>query len=229
MRNEINKMHRHEALAHSNSAIPPEGKLLGQNGSDKIWVHKGRFGPYVQRGEVTEEVKKPPRQSVPEGWDPAEVSLEQALKLLKLPRLVGRHPADDVPIWANLGRYGPYLKHAESTSFKGGTNANLESIDEVWEVGMNRAVQLIDEKAASRGRGRGQAKTLKDLGEHPESGGPVAIMDGKYGPYVKWDKVNATLPKDTDPDKVTMDMAIELIAAKAASKGKRAGRRKKAG
>ena len=211
------------------SAIPPEGKLLGQNGSDKIWVHKGRFGPYVQRGEVTEEVKKPPRQSVPEGWDPAEVSLEQALKLLELPRLVGRHPADDVPIWANLGRYGPYLKHAESTSFKGGTNANLESIDEVWEVGMNRAVQLIDEKAASRGRGRGQAKTLKDLGEHPESGGPVAIMDGKYGPYVKWDKVNATLPKDTDPDKVTMDMAIELIAAKAASKGKRAGRRKKAG
>ncbi|MDJ1015270.1 MAG: type I DNA topoisomerase [Paracoccaceae bacterium] len=211
------------------SAIPPEGKLLGQDGSDKIWVHKGRFGPYVQRGEVTEEVKKPPRQSVPEGWDPAEVSLEQALKLLELPRLVGRHPADDVPIWANLGRYGPYLKHAESTSFKGGTNANLESIDEVWEVGMNRAVQLIDEKAASRGRGRGQAKTLKDLGEHPESGGPVAIMDGKYGPYVKWDKVNATLPKDTDPDKVTMDMAIELIAAKAASKGKRGGRRKKAG
>jgi len=206
------------------SGIPPEGKLLGEDAGDKIWVHKGRFGPYVQRGEVSDDNKKPPRQSVPDGWDPAEIALEQALKLLELPRKVGEHPADGVPIWANIGRYGPYLKHAESTSFKGGTNANLDSIEEVWEVGMNRAVQLIDEKAASRGRGRG-AKTLKELGEHPENGGPVAVMDGKYGPYVKWEKVNATLPKETDPESVTMEMAVELIAEKAAAKGK--GRRKK--
>ncbi|NNL73291.1 MAG: type I DNA topoisomerase [Silicimonas sp.] len=213
--------------AEPESAIPPEGKSLGTDEGDTIWVHKGRFGPYVQRGEVTEENKKPPRQSVPEGWDPAELTLEQAVRLLELPRLVGHHPEDGIAIWANIGRYGPYIKHAESTSFKGGTNANLESIEEVWEVGMNRAVQLIDEKAASRGRGRG-AKTLKELGEHPERGGMVAIMDGKYGPYVKWDKVNATIPKETDPETVSMEMAAELIAEREAKKGKKTTRRKKA-
>ncbi len=211
------------------SGIPPEGKLLGQDEGDNIWVHKGRFGPYVQRGEVTEEVKKPPRQGVPEGWEPAEVTLEQALKLLELPRRIGEHPNDGVPIWANIGRYGPYLKYAESTSFKGGINANLETIDEVWEIGMNRAVQLIDEKAASRGRGRAAAKTLKELGEHPERGGMVSIMDGKYGPYVKWEKVNATIPKGTDPDSVTMEMAGELIEEREAKSGKKRKAKKKTG
>ena len=203
------------------SAIPPEGKLLGEDGGDKIWIHKGRFGPYAQRGEVSEDNKKPPRQSIPEGWAPEEVELEQALKLLALPRKVGDHPEDGVAIWSNLGRYGPYLKHAESTSFKGGTNANLESIEEVWTVGMNHAVELLAAKVASRGGRGGAAKILKDLGEHPESGGAVAIMDGKYGPYVKWEKVNATLPKDTNPESVTIEMAVELITEKAGSKGKK--------
>ena len=135
------------------SGIPPEGKLLGQDAGDNIYAHKGRFGPYVQRGEVTEEVKKPPRQGIPEGWPPAEVTLEQAVKLLELPRRIGEHPNDGVPIWANIGRYGPYLKYAESTSFKGGINANLETIEDVWEIGMNRAVQLIDEKPPRAGAG----------------------------------------------------------------------------
>ena len=202
------------------SGIPPEGKLLGQDAGDNIWVHKGRFGPYAQRGEVSDDNKKPPRQGIPEAWDPAEVTLEQAVKLLELPRLVGQHPEDGVAIWANVGRYGPYLKHAESTSFKGGTNANLETVEDVWEVGMNRAVQLIDEKKASRGRGR-QAKTLKDLGEHPDRGGAVAIMDGKYGPYVKWEKVNATLPDNTEPDAVTMELAMQLIEEREAKGGKK--------
>ena len=203
------------------SAIPPEGKLLGEDGGDKIWIHKGRFGPYAQRGEVSEDNKKPPRQSIPEGWAPEEVELEQALKLLALPRKVGDHPEDGVAIWSNLGRYGPYLKHAESTSFKGGTNANLESIEEVWTVGMNHAVELLAAKVASRGGRGGAAKILKDLGEHPESGGAVAIMDGKYGPYVNWEKVNATLPTDTNPESVTIEMAVELSTEKAGSKGKK--------
>ncbi len=139
------------------SSIPPEGKMLGEDAGDNIWVHKGRFGPYVQRGELTEENKKPPRQSIPKDWPPEDVELEQALKLLSLPRKIGPHPEDGVPIWANIGRYGPYLKHAESTSDRGGVNANLESIDEVWTVGMNRAVELIAAKMASRGaRGGGQ-------------------------------------------------------------------------
>ncbi|MHA6263659.1 type I DNA topoisomerase [Arenibacterium sp. CAU 1754] len=207
--------------AEADNAIPPEGKFLGEDQGDKIRVFKGRFGPYVQRGEVTEDNKKPPRQSVPKDWPAEDLDLERALKLLSLPREIGPHPEDGVPVWANIGRYGPYIKHAASTSERGGTNANLESLDEVFTVGMNRAVQLLAEKVASRGGRGAAAKTLRELGDHPDEGGAVSIMDGKYGPYVKWEKVNATLPKEVDPDAVTMETAVELIAAKAASKGKR--------
>ncbi|MFL4470505.1 type I DNA topoisomerase [Tateyamaria armeniaca] len=208
------------------SAIPPEGKLLGEDNGDEIRVFKGRFGPYVQRGAITEENKKPPRQSIPKDWAPEELELDRAVMLLSLPREIGPHPEDGVMVWANIGRYGPYIKHAESTSDRGGTNANLEGIDEVWTVGMNRAVQLLAEKVASRG-GRGvAAKPLHELGEHPDEGGPVAVMKGKYGPYVKWGKVNATIPKGTEPEDVTMDMAVQLIAEKAPAKKKPA--RKKA-
>jgi len=183
---------------------------------DEIRVFKGRFGPYVQRGEVTEENKKPPRQSVPKEWPAEELDLERALKLLSLPREVGPHPEDGVMVWSNIGRYGPYLKHAESTSERGGTNANLESLDEVFTVGMNRAVQLLAEKVASRG-GRGKAaKPIREMGEHPSLGGPVNIMEGKYGPYVKWEKVNATIPKEIEPADLTMDRAVELIEEKLA-------------
>jgi DNA topoisomerase-1 len=210
------------------SAIPPDGKLLGVDDGDEIRVFKGRFGPYVQRGPVTEENKKPPRQSIPKDWVAEDLTLDQGVMLLQLPRLIGEHPEDGVNVWANIGRYGPYIKHADTTSDRGGTNANLDGIDEVWTVGMNRAVQLIAEKVASRGgRGR-QAKTLKDLGEHPDAGGPVSIMEGKYGPYVKWDKINATLDKDTDPETVTMEKAVELIAEKAAKSGKKAPKKKAA-
>ncbi|WP_299826746.1 type I DNA topoisomerase [uncultured Roseobacter sp.] len=208
------------------SGIPPEGKLLGEDAGDKIYAFKGRFGPYVQRGEVTEENKKPPRQSIPKDWPPEDVDLPQALKLLSLPREIGPHPEDGVTVWSNIGRYGPYLKHAASTSERGGTNANLESIDEVFTVGMNRAVQLLAEKVASRGGRGAAAKTLRELGEHPDQGGQISIMEGKYGPYVKWEKINATLPKGTEPDDLTIEAAILLIDEKAAKKG--TGRRKTA-
>ncbi|WP_299688236.1 type I DNA topoisomerase [uncultured Tateyamaria sp.] len=200
------------------SAIPPEGKLLGEDHGDEIRVFKGRFGPYVQRGAVTEDNKKPPRQSIPKDWAPEELELDRAVMLLSLPREIGPHPEDGIMVWANIGRYGPYIKHAESTSDRGGTNANLEGIDEVWTVGMNRAVQLLAEKLASRGGRGAAAKPLHELGEHPDEGGPVAVMKGKYGPYVKWGKVNATIPKGTEPEDVTMDMAVQLIAEKAPKK-----------
>ena len=211
------------------SAIPPEGKLLGEDNGDEIRVFKGRFGPYVQRGEATADVPKPPRQTVPKDWVPEDLTLEQGVMLLTLPRLIGTHPEDGVNVWANIGRYGPYIKHADTTSDRGGTNANLEGLDEVWTVGMNRAVQLLAEKVASRG-GRGRAaKVLKSLGDHPD-GGAVDIVEGKYGPYVKWEKVNATLPKDQDPETLTMDQAVALIAEKAGKKGtrKKAAPKKKA-
>ncbi|MGI3163275.1 type I DNA topoisomerase [Pseudooceanicola sp. 200-1SW] len=207
------------------SAIPPEGKLLGEDQGDEIRVMKGRFGPYVQRGEATKENPKPPRQSVPKEWTPEDLTLEEAVRLLSLPRLIGTHPEDGVNVWANIGRYGPYIKHADTTSNRGGTNANLEGLDEVWTVGMNRAVQLLAEKVASR-KGRGQAKVLKELGDHPEAGEPVQLLEGKYGPYVKWEKINATLPEGVEPEAVTLEKAVELIAERAAKTGKKVAKKK---
>ena len=203
------------------SAIPPEGKLLGTEGGDEIRVFKGRFGPYVQRGEVTEENKKPPRQSIPKDWEPEDLELGRAVMLLSLPREIGPHPEDGITVWANIGRYGPYLKHAPSTSDRGGTNANLEGIDDVWTVGMNHAVELLAAKIASRGA-RGQASVpIHELGEHPEAGGPVNIYTGKYGPYVKWEKINATIPDTIEPADLTMAQAVDLIDERAAKAGKK--------
>ena len=202
--------------------IGPDGKLLGYDEEEPVTLRKGRFGPYVQKGEPTEETPKPPRASLPKGWEPESIDLDKALTLLNLPREIGPHPEDGEMIEAGIGRYGPFVKH-------GRVYANLASVDEVFEVGMNRAVELLAQKAARGGRGTA-AKPLKELGEHPESGGPVNVMAGRYGPYVKWEKVNATLPKDVEPEAVTMEMAVELIAEKATKKGKKApARKKKAG
>ncbi|PYE84991.1 type I DNA topoisomerase [Pseudoroseicyclus aestuarii] len=194
------------------SAIGPDGRLLGYDDDEAISLRDGRFGPYVQRGEPTEDQPKPPRASVPKGWPLETMDLEKALRLLNLPREIGTHPEDGEKVEAGIGRYGPYVKH-------GRIYANLPDVDEVFEVGMNRAVELLAQKAASRG-GRGQAaKPLKELGEHP-SGGAIAVMPGRYGPYVKWEKVNATLPKETEPETVTLEQAIALVDEKAAKGGK---------
>jgi DNA topoisomerase-1 len=116
---------------------------------------------------------------------------------------------------AGIGRYGPYVKH-------GSLYANLPEVDEVFTIGMNRAVEVLAQKAAGRaGRGqRAPAAALKELGPHPEKGGAIQVLDGRYGPYVKWEKVNATLPKGTDPAAVTLEMAVGLIDAKGGKSGK---------
>ncbi|MFV2002038.1 MAG: type I DNA topoisomerase [Paracoccaceae bacterium] len=196
----------------------PDGKVLGLDQGDEISLRDGRFGPYVQRGEPCEEHPKPPRASLPKSWPAETIDLKKALLLLALPRPVGTHPEDGELVEAGIGRYGPYVKH-------GRIYANLPDVEEVFSVGMNRAVEVLAAKAATRG-GRATAKPLAELGEHPKDGGPVNVMDGKYGPYVKWGKINATIPKDVKPGNVNMAMAVELIAARAAKKGK--GRRKKA-
>jgi DNA topoisomerase-1 len=184
-------------------------KLLGQDpetGLD-VTLRSGRFGPYVQLGEEA----KPKRSSLPRGWQVGDMDLEKALMLLSLPREVGPHPEDGKMISAGIGRYGPFVLHD-------GTYANLESADEVFSVGINRAVAALAEKRA-RGSRRATAAPLKELGDHPD-GGPVTVQDGRYGPYVKWAKINATLPKGTDPANVTMEEALALIEAKAAKSGK---------
>ena len=194
-------------------------RLLGENAGDEIFLKSGRFGPYVQRGEATKEAPKPPRASLPKGWAHAEMDLERALKLLNLPREVGPHPEDGEIIEAGIGRYGPFVKH-------GRTYANLKEVDDVFTIGMNRAVEELAKKA-SRGSARNAASPLKELGEHPTDGGPVNVMDGRYGAYVKFGKINATLPNDVKPEELTMDMAVQLIAEKAAKGGAKKGKRRK--
>ena len=180
----------------------------------------GRFGPYVETTPPGEE--KPKRSSLPKGWSPASLTLEQALRLLALPREVGEHPEDGKMITAGLGRYGPFVLHA-------GTYANVADIDEVFEVGLNRAVVLLAEKRAGKFAGRGAAVApLKDLGAHPETGDPVHVMAGRFGPYVKSGKINATLPKGTTPEDLTMEQALPLLAAKAGAAPKKKAPAKKA-
>jgi DNA topoisomerase-1 len=170
------------------------------------------------------DADKPKRSSLPKGWSPASLDLEQALRLLALPREVGMHPEDGKPITAGLGRYGPFVQHA-------GTYANVADIDEVFDVGLNRAVALLAEKRAGRpGRGAAVAP-LKELGEHPDDKAPVQVMAGRFGPYVKWGKVNATLPKGTAPEDMTLEAALPLLAeraAKAPAKGRKAPAKKAA-
>ncbi|MEL6318716.1 MAG: topoisomerase C-terminal repeat-containing protein, partial [Pseudomonadota bacterium] len=187
----------------------PDGKTLGQDADGvDILLKIGPYGPYVQRDQA-EEGKKPKRTSVPKNVAAETVDLDYALKLLSLPREIGPHPDDGVTITAGLGRFGPFVKH-------GPTYANLSDPADLFEIGLNRAVVLIAEKKAKSGRGAA-AKPLKTLGEHPD-GGPVELFEGRYGPYVKHGKVNATVPKEEDAGALSLERALELIAAKAPKK-----------
>ncbi len=186
----------------------------------QVFLRSGRFGPYIQLGEPEIEEKekgkakpkktKPPRASLPNGVTPETITLDLALKLLSLPREVGLHPEDNAPITAAIGPYGAYVKHNK-------TYANMPEWQDVFEVGLNRAVDLIADKIANPGKGRGRAAAkppLKELGDHPKEGGEMKVLEGRFGPYVKWGKVNATIPKGTKPEDVTPEMAVEMIEKK---------------
>ncbi|WP_333869425.1 type I DNA topoisomerase [Cypionkella sp.] len=192
-----------------------DGRILGLDAEgQEISLRAGRFGPYVQKGEASEEAPKPPRASLPKSWPAESLTLERAIELLSLPRQIGPHPDDGVMIESAIGRFGPYVKH-------GSVYANIPDVEEVFTIGMNRAVEVLALKLAGR-RGGPAAEPLRELGEHPD-GGPIQVMPGKYGPYVKWAKVNATLPKDIAPEAVTLEEALALIAEKA---GKSGGKKK---
>ncbi|SJZ56359.1 type I DNA topoisomerase [Consotaella salsifontis] len=175
---------------------------------EAVTLRVGRFGPYVQRGEG----KEAKRSSLPKGWAVADMDLEKALKLLNLPREVGLHPETGKPITAGLGRYGPFLQHD-------GAYANLESIEDVFTVGLNRAVTVIAEKKERGGKGRATPAAIATLGEHPEFGGEITVRDGRFGPYVNVGKINATLPRGKDPASVTLEEAIALLTARAEKTG----------
>jgi DNA topoisomerase-1 len=205
----------------------PGDRVLGQDPETGLTVHlkNGRFGPYVQLGEMeiaekpkekgkgkakarAEKPEKPKRSSLPKGVSAATIDLETALKLLSLPREVGKHPESGKPITANIGRFGPFISHD-------GKYANLDGPDEVFTVGLNRAVSLLAEP--KKGPARAGQQALKTLGDHPELGGSIQVFSGRYGPYVKHGKVNATIPKGTEPEQLTLEAAVQLIAARAES------------
>jgi DNA topoisomerase-1 len=198
-----------------------DGKVLGLDPETEleVTIRSGRFGPYIQLGEETDG-EKPKRASIPKGTDPEAIDLARALAFLSLPREVGIHPESGKPITAGYGRFGPYVQCD-------GKYASLSTPEDVFEVGANRAITLLAEKA-TKGAQRG-ASVIKDLGEHPQVGGKVQVMNGRYGPYVKHEKINATIPRDRDPEDVTLDEAVQLIAARAAkSPAKKKTAKKKA-
>jgi DNA topoisomerase-1 len=175
---------------------------------EELTLRSGRFGPYIQRGDG----KEAKRSSLPKGWKPEDIDYEKAMALIALPRDIGKHPESGKMISSGIGRYGPFLLHD-------GSYANLETVEDVFTVGLNRAVTVLAEKQAKGpGGGRGTPAALKDLGDHPD-GGKITVRDGKYGPYVNWAKVNATLPRGKDPQSVTVEEALALIVEKSGKPG----------
>ncbi|MCK0210036.1 type I DNA topoisomerase [Starkeya koreensis] len=186
----------------------------------EVTVRDGRFGAYLQLGEG-KDGEKPKRSSLPKGLAPADVDLDTALALLALPREIGRHPDDGEPILAGIGRFGPYVQH-------GRTYANIEPGDDILAIGLNRAVALIADKQSKGPGRRGGTNAGRELGEFPEVGGMMTVRAGRFGPYVSHGKINATLPKGTDPETLTLEQAAELIRAKAGGTPPAPGARKAA-
>ena len=191
----------------------------------EVTVRSGRFGSYLQLGEATKdeagEAVKPKRASLPKGVAPDEIDLDRAVKLLALPRTIGKHPDDGEDIIAGVGRFGPYVNH-------GKTYANIDASEDILAIGLNRAVTLIEEKKLNPGKGRRfGADPGKQLGEHPQKGGMILAKNGRYGPYVSHNGVNANLPNEKTPETITLDEAASLIDARAESGGGSSARRKR--
>ena len=217
-----------KAAAQSNLAEP---KLIGQNQFGKdIFLKNGRFGPYLQYEkeiEANTEIKKKKGRkkildnnvknvSIPKGLNIDDVNLDKANFLCSLPRTLGQNPETGKDIILNVGRFGPYLK-SENKS------ARIENVDEIFSIGLNRAITLIAEAKP----GRMSSSVIKDLGEHPEDKKPVKIMKGQYGPYIKYKSLNATIPEEKDPSEITMDDALILIEKRREyDKNKKKGKRK---
>jgi DNA topoisomerase-1 len=190
-------------------------KLIDQkiNGSDAlgkhptngepIYVLTGRYGPYVQLGDATDENAKPKRSSLPPGTEPENVTLEMAIQLVDLPKNLGPHPGTGKDIKAGLGRFGPYVVHD-------GDFRSIPKTDNLFEVGLERALELLSKPKA----GRGRAAPLKELGKVEGSDEIVSVFSGKYGPYIKWGKTNASVPDGVKPEDVTMEIAMQAITAK---------------
>lgn len=192
--------------------VDPEGKELGLHPQfgRKVRLKVGPYGPYVELESPTED-EKPKRASVPKDRKPEEIDLAQAVKLLELPRTVGIDPTSGQEVVAAIGRFGPFVRRDK-------TFASLKGTDALWTVTLEEAKAMLDAKAA------GKRAPLKELGKHPKSGADIVIFSGRYGPYVTDGEVNATLPKDAEPEEIDLETALELLAKKAGRAGKGRGR-----
>jgi len=185
--------------------------------AEPIYLLIGSRGPYLQLGDQVEGGPKPKTASLPKGVNSQNVTLEMAVGLLALPRLLGVHPETGGKIQASLGPYGPYVVHDQGKLGKDYRSLKA-GVDDVLTITLERALALLAEPKAGRGRGKAAATPLRELGAHPEDGEPVNIYNGPYGAYVKHGKVNASLPEGTTVESLTMEQALEAIAAKAATK-----------
>lgn len=184
-----------------------EDQILGVHPetNDPILLKAGPYGPYVQRGE-DDQPDKPKRVSLPKGMEPGDVTHDIAVELLKLPKTLGEHPETGKPIKAAIGRFGPYVQHQK-------TFASIPKEENVLTIELARALELIKKKDFKN-------RPLKSLGEHPETGDPVNIFDGRYGPYVKHGKTNASLQGDQTPETLTLEEGLKLLSDREAATGK---------
>ncbi|MDP8932749.1 MAG: type I DNA topoisomerase [Cyanobacteriota bacterium] len=202
----------------------PEKLGLHPETGEPIYVLIGSYGPYVQLGEVSETNKKPKRASLPKGTDKDSVTVDMAVSLLTLPRLLGTHPETGAKVQANLGMYGPYVVHDQGKVGK--DYRSIKPPDDVLTIEIDRALELLAQPKAARGRSK-TATPLKELGAHPESGELINVYDGRYGPYVKHGDINASLSKDESVENFTLQRALELLATKEAAGGKTSSKSKK--
>ena len=198
----------------SQQSFLAEPKLIGKNDDGKeIFLKNGRFGPYLQYELDKEEIEKPKKKksakqkdenlknvSIPKGLSIEEIDLDKAKYLCSLPKNIGKHPDLNEDITINIGRFGPYLKCSNKS-------ARLESVEDLFSIGLNRAITLISEAKP----GRISSSEIKNIGEHPEDKKPIRVMKGQYGPYIKYKSLNATIPEDKDPTEITMEEALILI------------------
>ena len=200
----------------------PDKVGLHPETGEPIYAKIGPYGPYVQLGDATDDHPNPKRASLPKGMQLEDITLETAVGLLSLPRLLGTHPETGAPIKAGQGRFGPYVVHDQGK--EGKDYRSIKGDDDVLTISLDRALEMLAQPKASRGRKK--ATPLREIGKHPEDDEPIAVFNGPYGHYVKHGKINASVPENTDIESITIEQALEWINAKAATKKTKGGKRK---
>ena len=180
-----------------------EGAIGLDDRGIEIFLKSGRFGPYVQLGNSSEQNPKPKRTSIPKNFETSKITIEIARKLLDLPKVLGNHPSDNEPIHSAIGPYGPYLKHNS-------VYANIKDLEDFLSIGMNRAVELLSENEKKNSNSKKASSVLKIIGVHPD-GGDIQLMNGKFGPYIKYKKSNISIKNKDNLEDINLDVALELL------------------